>query len=251
MRKNIEIIMVGGIIFLCLLAISFLPRFQLKTKNMLATQTENFIIYYDRKDKKVAKDIALALEQVNEHISLNIEFNKKNKTEVYIYPSLKTFHSKRYGYIGSLLAPETYNGDNMKDKIMVVSPRGLKKPNSHDSVIKTSIHEYVHVAVYHINKRAPRFLEEGLAGYLSENTEPMYKLEDKASIDSTKMQNLLKPGNRTPYEASYTYIEFLDKEFGMKNVLKLLKQPSSYKNIFGLSREEVYKDWGKYLKENY
>lgn len=149
------------------------------------------------------------------------------------------------------MAPEWYIGDNVKDKVVIVSPLNPGPAHDYDSIVQAVVHEYVHTVVYQINKKTPKFLSEGLAGYLSGNAKPYYPLGDVPDIKDTKISNPIKFGNKGLYPFSYTYIEFLHKNYGMNKVLNLIKKPSAYEEIFGVSEEEIYKQWAQYVKDNY
>ncbi len=52
------------------------------------------------------------------------------------------------------------------------------------------------------------------------------------------------------YPVSYTYIEFLDKTYGMKKTCQLVKD-LDYINTFGKSEKDIYEEWLKFLNKNY
>jgi len=70
-------------------------------------------------------------------------------------------------------------------------------------------------------------------------------------IKDTKISNPIKFGNKGLYGFSYTYIEFLHKTYGMDKIVDLVKKPSAYKEVFGVSEEEIYNQWAQYVKDNY
>lgn len=140
-----------------------------------------------------------------------MKFNRTEKTEVYIYPDQKTFQTKKYGNICSIVGPEWYIWDNVKDKVIIVSSLNPGPAHGYDSIVQAVVHEYVHTVVYQINKKTPKFLNDGLAGYLSGNSKPNYPLGDVPDIKDTKISNPIKFGNKGLYPFSYTYIEFLYK----------------------------------------
>ncbi|WP_026486581.1 gluzincin family metallopeptidase [Caldanaerobius polysaccharolyticus] len=251
MQKKLKIASVIIAILILILIIMFLPKLSLKTEKMTSQETNNFVFYYEKQDERAVSDMAKVLDKTYKKINTTMNFNKIGKTEVYVYPDLPTFHTKKYGYLGMILAPDWYIGDNVKDKVIIVSPLNPGPVHDYNSVVQAVVHEYVHTVIYQINKKTPKFLNEGLAGYLSGNSKPNYPLENVPSIEDTKISNPIEFGNKGLYAFSYTYIEFLDKKYGINDIMKLVKKPSSYKEIFGVSEQDIYKQWIQYIKDNY
>ncbi|MBL4938495.1 hypothetical protein JK636_22585 [Clostridium sp. YIM B02515] len=52
------------------------------------------------------------------------------------------------------------------------------------------------------------------------------------------------------YPVSYTYIEYLDKTYGMEKILKLIKT-EDYSQAFGKTEKEIYEDWVTFFKSSY
>lgn len=242
-------------ISLFILAISafvlILPTLKLKTSTMKIKESEHFIFYYEEKDKMAIEDIETALENMYEKINKTMNFTSDKKSKVYIYDDLKTFHKKKYGYIGTMVGPDWYIGDNIKDKIIIVSPLNPGPSHNYESVVQAAVHEYVHTVVYQINSKTPKFLNEGLAGYLSGNTKPNYKINLIPTIEDTKISNPIKFGSSGMYGASYTYIHFLEEEYGMGKILDLVKTPKDYKKIFGVSEDDIYSNWIEFIRREY
>ena len=241
--------------FLSVLAISIfvliLPTLKLKTSTMKVRESEHFTFYYEEKDTKAIEDIENALESMYEKINKAMNFTKDKKSEIYIYGDLETLHKKKYGYIGAMVGPDWYIGDNIKDKIIIVSPLNPGPSHSYESVVQAAVHEYVHTVVYQINSKTPKFLNEGLAGYLSGNTKPNYKINLIPTFEDTKISNPIKFGNSGMYGASYTYIHFLEEQYGMSKVLELVRTPKEYEKIFGVSEDDIYNNWIEFIEREY
>ncbi|QUL99077.1 MAG: hypothetical protein IMF26_03135 [Candidatus Fermentithermobacillus carboniphilus] len=251
MQKRLKIILniVAVLIFVSI--IIFLPTFNLKTNKMISKETDNFVFYYEKQDESAVLDMADILEKSCKKINSAMNFNRNGKTEIYIYPDLRIFHTKKYGYLGRIVCPDWYIGDNRKDKVIIVSPLNPGPVHDYISVVQAVVHEYVHTIIYEINRKTPKFLNEGLAGYLSGNTKPNYPLENVPSIQDTKINNPITFANKGLYAFSYTYIEFLDKNYGMNKIMNLIRNPSAYEEVFGVSEEDIYKQWVKYIEDNY
>jgi len=217
---------------------------------MVELNNENFIIYYEKKDENAAIDISKRLKKGYEFISNEIDMSPDYKTEVYIYKNLEEFHTKKYGFIGKFFAPEWYIGDNIKNKVIIVSPNSPGKQHGYEDTADAALHEYVHTLMWNINPKLSKFLNEGMAGYVSGNTRPLYKLGSIPSYEGTKISNPIEFGNSNMYPISYTYIEFLHKTYGLNKVMELVKT-ENYNEVFAKSEEEIYNDWIEFYKATY
>lgn len=251
MKKLSKLIAIIISILAIITFLLILPTLKLKTNAMKTKESQHFTFYYEEKDKKAIEDIEKALENMYKSINESMDFTNRSKSKVYIYGDLKTLHKKKYGYLGTMLGPDWYIGDNIKDKIIIVSPLNPGTEHNYESIVQAAVHEYVHTVVYQINKKAPKFLNEGLAGYLSGNTKPNYKINAIPTIEDTKISNPIKFGNSGMYGASYTYIHFLEEEYGMDKVLSLVKNPKDYEKIFGVSEDDIYNNWIEFIRREY
>lgn len=123
---------------------------------MISKETEAFIIYYETQDEEAVQDIADILEKTYKKINSEMKFNRTEKTKIYVYPDQKTFQTKKYGNICRIIGPKWYIGDNVKDKVTIVSPLNPGPAHDYDSIVQAVVHEYVHTVVYHINKKTPK-----------------------------------------------------------------------------------------------
>jgi len=251
MRKTAKALLFIVMALVLMSVVAFLPTFQLKTSKMITKETDNFVFYYEKQDENAVQDMADIMNEYYKNVNSALNFNPTKKAEIYVYPDLKVLHTKKYGYLGRIFGPEWYIGDNVKDKVIVVSPLNPGPKHDYNSVVQTVVHEYVHTVVYQINKKTPKLINEGLAGYLSGNAKPNYPLENVPDMKDIKTNNPIKFGNIGLYGFSYTYIEFIDKNYSMSKVVDLVKNPSAYEEIFGVSEEDIYLQWAQYVKDNY
>lgn len=249
MKKRIKAL-IGLAVLIGFGLISLIPTFNLKTSTMLELPNDHFEIYYEKQDENAATDIGNRLQKGYDIISKSIKLNPQYKTEVYVYSNLKEFHTKKYGLIGLLIAPDWYIGDNIENKVIIVSPNSPGKQHTYESIASAASHEYVHTLMWNINPGLSKLLNEGMAGYVSGNTKPDYKFDSLPEYNDTHITNPITFGNRGMYQISYTYIEFLDKTYGMDRVMQLI-QNNDYSGTFGKSEKEVYDDWIKYFYMNY
>ncbi len=250
MEKRIKIILICFAALIAAVLMSFIPTLNLKVAGMKELSKEHFTVYYEEQDKDAAIDISNRLQKGYDVISKSTNLSPQYKTKIYIYTSLKEFHMKKYGLWGLIIAPDWYIGDNIKDKVIITSPNSPGKQNNYESVANAALHEYVHTLMWNINPKLSKFLNEGMAGYVSGNTKPTYKFSTVPSYEDTKITDSVSFGNRGMYEISYTYIEFLDRTYGMEKIIKLITD-NDYKDTVGKSEKDLYEEWIKFLKVNY
>ncbi|SDY24733.1 hypothetical protein SAMN05421736_101767 [Evansella caseinilytica] len=246
-----KIILVILLIILALVCIQFYPALSLKSTGMITEETDHFILYYEPDDKEAAQEIGEILEQKRAEINAKLNYHQEEKTEVYIYPDQNTFHGKKYGMAGRIFGPDWYIGDNVGEKVLLVSPNNPGSHHSYDSVVVTAVHEYVHTVVYAVNPQVSKWLNEGLAVYLAEQAPDLETISvvGAPSYQDTQTSNPVKFGKMSGYAYSYTYLQFLDRTFGMDAVSTLLKEnPADYENVFSYTEEEIYEMWLDYLE---
>lgn len=249
MRKSIKILLKGVGYLIAILLLAFIPTLNLKNKTMVNIEKDHFTIYYERQDENAAYDISDRLQKGYELISKEINISPNYKTQVYIYKSLSELHMKKYGVLGRIFGPEWYIGDNIKNKVIIVSPNDPGKQHTYDEVADAALHEYVHTLMWNINPKLSKFLNEGMAGFISGNSKPGYKFDTIPTYEATKIENPIKFGDSGMYSASYTYIEFLNKTYGMQKVMELVKN-QDYEKTFGKSDKEIYEEWVQFLKNS-
>ncbi|MHC1749116.1 MAG: hypothetical protein AB9856_12480 [Cellulosilyticaceae bacterium] len=251
MKKLSKILGFLGISIAVLAFIIFAPTFKLSTSKMVTKEGDSFILHYEPQDENVANDLIESLQQVTDTLNDKDFAALDKKTGIYIYPNLDTFHTKKYGLLGKFISSKEYIGDNVFTDVIVVSPNVSDSQYSYDDVISTATHEYARTIVYQINSSTPKLLSEGLAGYLSGTTKPAHKLAALPRIEDTHIGNPAQFKLKGMEDYAYTYVEYLNKTYGMDKVLNLTLHPYQYKGILGATEEQVYANWCQYLKENY
>jgi len=132
--------------------------------------------------------------------------------------------TKKYGLIGPLLGLDWYIGDNRGTNVLLTSPANPGKVHNYDNNKNACVHEMVHAYNSILNKKMSYWIDNGLAGYLSEQkpTYPLYAYKQVPTFRQINESGLLTPINFekfSGYEYSYTYIEYLDKQYGWDKVL--------------------------------
>jgi len=250
MKKKYKILLGVLIGLIVIVLINFIPTLSLQTKDMMSMEKSHFIIYYEKNDENAAVDISNKLEKGYSLVANSISVSPDYKTKVYIYNGLDKFHMKKYGLLGKIVGPEWYIGDNIKNKVIIVSPNSPGKQHNYEDTTDAALHEYIHTLMWSINPKLSKFLNEGMAGYVSGNAKPSLKFNYIPAYEDTKITNPITFGNHNMYPISYTYIEFLDKTYGMEKVLKLIKT-EDYSQTFGKTEKEIYEEWITFFKSSY
>lgn len=112
----------------------------------------------------------------------------------------------------------------------------------------------MHALNHRLNPKLSYWLDNGLAGYLSDQYPP----ENLAghvpipTIQQTKVKGPLAPlqfANLGGYEYSYTYIDYLAQTYDWEQVQTLIRT-GNYMSALGVSEEQVYAGWVRFLHES-
>lgn len=228
--------------------VQYIPVLILKTPNMQVKEGEYIILNYEKGDEKGAGEIFDLLEGAAKELREKLDYSNSTKTKVYVYKDQKSLHIRKTGLITLLFDLEWYIGDNKKDIALIVSPYAEVSAHNHDSILGAAQHELVHTINYQINPRLSYWIDNGVAGYLS-NQVPEDNFMEWNSIPSykdTQTENQIKFGNMGGYPYSYSYIQYIDELYGWNSVQRIVKG-ESYENVFGKSEQEIYLEWVGYL----
>lgn len=231
------------IVILCL---QFVPMLSFRTLSMVEQKIEGFNVFYEPDDKIMpgilVKELILN-RKIIEH-SLNRSTNEV--INLYIYPSIISFHVKRFGTVVGILLPEWIIGDNTSNDILIVSPLRPGKQHSYESIIKACVHEYVHVLSYRINPEIDKWLKEGLAVYLSGQKPQKGLLSTISSSDFSNI-NGLRFADIGGYQLSYYLVEYITINYGFNKVIELVITGSDYNKVFNKDKRVIFNEWMKYL----
>lgn len=257
MKKSIKIIiLIVGVLALAA-AVSFYPAMNLKTGRMEAIEKEHFVFYSEPDDRDAVDELNRVLETNRAEILEMLQFAMNDaddaKTRVYVYPNIEVLHTKKYGYLGRLFGPDWYIGDNRKDRVLIVSPNHPGPSHTRESVVGAVVHEYVHSIIDRINPKTVKWLDEGLAGYISGNTKPGDFMLNGMDIPSYRVIHTRNPitfGNKGLYPLSYTYIDFLQRQYGKETIARIVREPD-YQKVFHKLEKDIYDEWVKDLNIRY
>lgn len=253
MNKKLKILYVSIFCVLILAVLQTLPVFILKPMVAKQIKGKNIVVYYQNGDERGARQVYDNLENSAEEIRKKLKFNSSKPTNIYIYANQKSLWIRKYGFITILGAPNWFVGDNKKDKVIMISPYAKVSGYDNDSILRVATHELVHTINYQINPKLSYWNDNGVATFLAKQSpnKGFTKYNSIPTIDDMKSENEVYFGNIGGYQYSYTYIEFLNKQYGWDKVLDLITGKETYNKIFSKSEQEIYKEWIDYVKLNY
>ncbi|KAF1086201.1 hypothetical protein SPSYN_00942 [Sporotomaculum syntrophicum] len=246
MKKNkmSKPILIGLVSIISVAVIQYLPALILKSPGMQEIAGQYVIVYYQKGDEKGAHEVFDLLESTAKEIRKKLNYTEAAKTKMYIYKKQSTFQMKKAGLVTLLFAPEWYVGDNKGDIALMVSPYAKVSGHNHDSILSAAPHEMTHTINYLINPELSYWIDNGVAGYLSDQ-KPQENFIEKNNVPSFEdicLENEIKFGKIGGYEYSYLYIEYLDKTYGWDKVASIVKG-ISYQEVFNKSEKEIYDEW--------
>lgn len=234
-----------------ILLIQTLPIRFLKPMGSKNIVNDEINLYYQAGDEKGANEVFELLGEKADTIRAQMKVQSAEPTKVYIYKTQWQLAIREAGFITLAFAPSWYIGDSHNGNIMMVSPYTIVKGHTHDSILKATLHEFVHSIVYQANPELSYFWDNGLATYLSEQKPEENEIKSMTvpSLNDMHTDNGLKFGNMGGYAFSYNYIEYLDKKYGWDKVMDYASGNGSYEEIFNRSEEDIYADWCQYLNK--
>jgi hypothetical protein len=248
MKKIVKRILLILTIIVSIAAIQYTPVFFLRTLDMQIKEGQNVIVYYQKGDEKGAQEVFNLIESLGNQIKQKLKYNGIGKTKMYIYKKQTDFQIRKAGLITPLFAPKWYIGDNKGATALMVSPYAKIAVHNHDSILSAAPHEVTHTINYLINPNLSYWIDNGVAGYLSNQKpqEDYLKRSKIPSYEDTYIENEVKFGNIGGYEYSYLYIEYIDRTYGWEKVIRIVRG-ESYDKVFHKTEKEIFDEWVKYL----
>ena len=222
-----------------------------KEEMKLEFASEHFNFYSENKYKNHCKKISEVLEKNHKKITDNLKIQSDEKTNIYVYSDLDSFHEA----IGQPNASEWMVGAEMGNNVMkMVSPYIDK--SKEDYMIKVAIHEFTHVLVRNINKEVvPNWLNEGIATFeanqMDDSIKKFIKSNQVPKIMDLENMGAQRFGDNGGYAYSYSIVEFIINQYGYDDLVDLIKSPKDFEKILGLSQDEFQNKWEVYLKSKY
>lgn len=232
--------------------VSFIPTLRLANRRMSVFVGDRVNVYYETEREAARETFELADASAAELADL-LGVTDKQKIDIYIYDKQKTMQRKKYGLIAQFLGLDWYIGDNIATDIILTSPANPGSMHDYNSVKNAVLHEMVHAYNHILNEDMTYWIDNGLAGFLSDQKpEPEY-IDGMTipTIKQTQVKGLLGPvkfSNFGGYPYSYTYIEYLDNTYSWDRI-KIFAKTGNYIEAFGVSEQKIYDGWIEYIRQ--
>ncbi len=222
-----------------------------------------FSVYYQKGDSVNARTILTILEKEFPSLSSELGIKPTSPIGIYIAPSRISFNRLTGGAIphwGEAVA------DARKQIIIVKSPRWFRSNNRPRTLLT---HELVHILVGIATNNAtlPRWLNEGLAIYISGETE----YADGREIAHARFSDQLIPLQQIDamfafeqfqahlaYQQAFSAISYLVETYGHTALSALLQSVRRERNFerafqktFAVSTQRFEQDWRAWLEKKY
>lgn len=216
-------------------------------------ETEHFIFECTEKDIVLLNLLAYELESNYFKFTSDFNITPSSKTTINIYPDLESFHESIGipNVNGKIIS--AFNFDN---EIQIVSPNNCGSYHTYDSVIASLPFEFIQILMYEINPNIPRWVNEGLASYVTGGNTDIRSIIEQ-SIINNKIPTFRELNNyqffyeNNGYAYANTFIEFICQEYGLDIINEWLRSPYDYEKIFGINEDDLYEDWTEFLYKNY
>ena len=240
----------------------FIPLTSSASKYVEVT-TPHFIFYFHWQDKRGMKSLLDDAEALRREIVNDLGIDVKEKTKVYIAPSLKKYQEiQPGGVVPSWSAAVAYPSLNL---IIIQSPRAIKGKGM--DLPKIFKHELTHIIIgkaFRKREAIPLWLNEGLAMYESREWDFSRVSTIMRAVLTDSLIPLSEITRRFPLEAkeaelaysqSFYLISFLISQYGKEGFHRFIKEYSGgkglqdvLKEVYGIQWEELEEEWKKYLK---
>jgi|GEM_PF-833957 len=212
------------------------------------TQKVNFKFQFSKEEHNDIKDkVHYILKDAYRVIGTRMDFYPEKPVTVILYNEKGFFDVTRApGWAGGL-----YDG-----KIRLPIQGGV---DGQEEVLKRVLHhEYVHALVHAITPRCPRWLNEGLAVYFTEDEAELREYGEKLgqAIPLKFLEDRFPSGDTravlAAYLESYTAVAYLIDKYGLFRVKELLETlgrgesfDSAFQSVFYTSYSRFVNSWGK------
>ena len=253
-KKLLKAVICTIVVIMMLVLINLIPTFNLSTGNMNVLTGHWVNVYYENEREAAIDTYGLADARAAE-LAILLGVTKKPDINIYIYDDQSTMQTKKYGLIAPLLGLDWYIGDNIGTNVILTSPANPGKVHDYNNNKQAVLHEMVHAFNSVINPSMTYWVDNGLAGYLSEQVPNSEHLQSQPvpTLVQTRVGGLFSPmtfADFDGYEFSYTYIDYLVETYSWDCVREFAKN-GDFEKSFGRSEKEIYDEWVHYLAVQY
>ncbi|MDR0858560.1 MAG: hypothetical protein LBN97_05990, partial [Oscillospiraceae bacterium] len=191
--------------------------------------------------------LANALEDNFERITTTLKVVILDKTNVRLYPdndSLKAAaHQNDSG---------DYDGLYYGRTLMIKT--AMPEMDAYDYFSVVAVHEFVHHAQQKVNSKAPAYLREGMAVYLTESEPVLRRATVALTVRNEKFPSMIRlttmDSGDGAYEFGYAAIDYIVSEYGFDKFLEFYAKPDT-KTSLGIESKIFHENLIKYISETY
>ncbi|MBI9012651.1 MAG: hypothetical protein JEZ08_10520 [Clostridiales bacterium] len=223
----------------------------------LRKNTQKFTIYYTVSDETCINEIAEILE--NNYSILTKRLNQELEDKINI--EIHYEHCQLLKALGFPNAPKWVRGGINSNKILIASPLNPPYGSDSNNVVKTAVHELIHIILRHINDDLPRWLDEGIASFeAKDNNADRIRRTVSSGVQTNSIPTFddLDTGkdfelffNRDGYQYSYSIVESIVHNYGYEKLNEFVRMPDHSHEILGVTLMELQNQWINYIKEHY
>lgn len=237
-----------------------IPNINQDNQIILRFSSDHFNFYCIHRDETVIDTISSLLETTYSNLETLLNYSINDTIDVFIYPDLETFHANAFWPADN--PPNWFVGQCLeKDVIKFISPLSPGPAGTYESILETSIHEFVHAFNFQIvrtRQRIPVWLFEGFASYAAGFPQPN-RIVIRQRINSSGVPTLDFLDNDSHlidenlYSFNYTVVEYIVDEFGYESLNRFLKIHTRFEDAFGAGMTKaVFEDgWQQFVVDNY
>jgi hypothetical protein len=212
-------------------------------------ESNHFKFYSKEQDRDCINDLSDELEDNYTRIINDLHTSLNKKVDIYIFSDLNSYHKA----INQPNAPSWVVGNAVSgsNTIQMVNPSNADgRPYS--DFMQVIVHEFTHVCISNMNSNAnsiPIWLNEGVALFEAKQVngnEQVFSNAKSANKFPTLKDLETDPytfGNSSGYQFSYSIVDYIVKNYGYDKLVTLIKSPSNFEKILGVSKEDFQKKW--------
>jgi BlaI family penicillinase repressor len=210
-------------------------------------ETEHFILK-GNPDIDYIKGIASALENSYSRISTDLEACIDQPIQVYVHTTQRGLHSA----LGLLDGPKWLRAGHIWG-LLHVSPKECFDDISANHV---AVHTFLLLLIQKINPTVPYWLQQAVAtyyaGWMTQEKIDGLNLDLQDFPALTKQHGMLSSyisfKEVHGYEWGYTVIDFIVKNYAIKQLAAFLRSPYDYVGVFGVTEEQFWEGWQSNLR---
>jgi hypothetical protein len=224
--------------------------FSKNPKLTLEHRSDIFTVVAVEGDLQVLQDVAEALKTFAPQVRQTLDYDYQDPVTVELFPDQNSLD--KFGMNPIMQGYYAYSGDY---RIQMVSPR---KPTQQLGIdysqrVLIAVHEFAHLVNSTINPDTPIWLNEGVAIYAAPHDlydsvcQNAFSFEQKPTFEKMELSyNSVQTGDLF----AYSLIEYISNTYGQETLNRLLRNPSSFEKILGVTHSGFELGWRQYLDQN-